>query len=104
MITASAKLTQLTDIITLRPATLDDLPETVALFNLCAREVIGKDEFSLDDIRTEWSDPGLDLATDVRVAHTADGAIVGYVEVWSAAPYVASWIWGRVHPAYRGQG
>jgi len=89
---------------TLRPATLDDLPEAVAMFNACSRETSGKDEFDLEDYRNEWSDPSIDLAADTRVAQAPDGAIVGCIEVWNTPPYTFCWIWGRVHPAFRGQG
>jgi mycothiol synthase len=88
----------------LRPATLDDLPEAVAIFNLCSRESVGKDEFDLEDYRNEWCDPGIDLAADTRVAQTPDGAIVGCIEVWNTTPYVNCWIWGRVHPEFRSLG
>lgn len=88
----------------LRPGTLDDLPEAVEMFNLSSRAMIGRDEFDLADYRSEWSDPGIDLAADTRVAQTPDGKIVGCVEVWNTAPYVHCWIWGRVHPEFLGQG
>jgi mycothiol synthase len=89
---------------TLRPATLDDLPEAVAMFNICSRESSGKDEFELENYRNEWSDPGIDLAADTRIAQTPDGAIVGCIEVWNTPPHTFCWIWGRVHPAFHGQG
>ena len=88
----------------LRPATLDDLPEAVEMFNLASRAAIGRDEFTLEAYRNEWSDPRIDLAADTRLAQTPDGKIVGCVEVWNSAPYVRSWIWGLVHPELRGQG
>jgi ribosomal protein S18 acetylase RimI-like enzyme len=88
----------------LRPATLEDLPEAVEMFNACSRESAGKDEFDLEDYRNEWSDPSIDLAADTRVAQTPDGAIVGCIEVWNTSPYVNCWIWGRVHPTFCGQG
>jgi mycothiol synthase len=89
---------------TLRPATLDDLPEAVAMFNLTSRETSGKDEFDLEEYRNEWEDPSIDLAADTRVAQTPDGKIVGCIEFWNMAPYVHCWIWARVHPEFRGQG
>src|SRR5438128_11373393 len=89
---------------TLRPATLDDLPEAIAMFNTCSRETSGKDEFELENYRNEWSNPSFDLATDTRIAQTPEGIIVGCIEVWNNAPYTLCWIWGRVHPAFRGQG
>ena len=89
---------------TLRPATLDDLPEAVAMFNACAQETRGKDEFELEDYRNEWSDPTFDLAADTRIAQTSDGTIAGCIEVWITPPYTHCWIWARVHPAFCGQG
>jgi len=88
----------------LRPATLEDLPEAVAMFNACSQESIGKDEFELEDYRNEWRDPSIDLAADTRIAQTPDGTIVGCVEVWNTPPYTLCWIWGRVHPKFCGQG
>jgi mycothiol synthase len=88
----------------LRPATLDDMPGALALANACSHETIGRDEFSIEDYRTIWNDPNHDLATDTRIAQSADGTIVGSIELWNNAPYVGCWIWGCVHPAFRGQG
>jgi mycothiol synthase len=87
-----------------RPATLEDLPAAVAMFNTCSHETRGRDEFELEDYRNEWSDPSIDLAVDTRVAQTPDGTIVGCIEVWNTPPYSLCWIWGRVHPEFRGQG
>ncbi len=89
---------------TLRPATLDDLPEAVEMFNACSREISGKDEFELEDYRNEWSDPSIDLAADTRIAQTPDGTIAGCIEVWNTPPYSHCWIWGCVHPDFHGQG
>ncbi|MBK9711810.1 MAG: GNAT family N-acetyltransferase [Kouleothrix sp.] len=89
---------------TLRPARLDDLPEAVAMFNLGSRELHGHDEFTLEDYQNEWKDPTINLATDTRIAQASDGRIVGCIEVWNSAPHLRSWVWGRVHPAFRGQG
>jgi mycothiol synthase len=88
----------------LRPGTLDDLPEAVAMFNLASREMSDKDEFDLEDYRNEWEDPGIDLEADTRIAQTPDGKIVGCIEVWNTSPYVHCWVWARVHPEFRGQG
>jgi mycothiol synthase len=89
---------------TLRPMTLDDMPGALALANACSQETIGRDEFDIEDYRNIWGDPKHDLATDTRIAQTSDGAIIGCIELWNNAPYVGCWIWGCVHPAFRGQG
>lgn len=90
--------------LTVRPATLEDLEQAVPMFNACAQEMRGADEFSIEQYRTEWSDPAIDLERDTRVAVTDDGRLVGCTEVWNNAPYVNIWVWGRVHPEFRGQG
>jgi ribosomal protein S18 acetylase RimI-like enzyme len=89
----------------MRPPTLDDLPALVELFNLCALELIGRPEFNLNDMQSEWRTPGFNLETDVRVVETTDQKLIGYMEVWDLAePHVRIFSWGRVHPDYRGQG
>lgn len=88
----------------LRAGTLDDLPQVVAIANACARETIGRDELTVEEYIEEWRDLAIDLAADTRVALLPDGTIAGCVEVWSSAPYVNYWVWGRVDPSRRGQG
>jgi mycothiol synthase len=88
----------------LRPVTLADLPEAIKMFNACARETSGRDEFDLQEYEREWRDPTINLATDTRIAQTPDGKIVGCIEVWNSSPFVQVWIWGLVHPEFRGQG
>jgi mycothiol synthase len=102
--TTSTSSSQSTATFFLRPGVLDDLPELVAMFNACARETSGRDEFELEDYRNEWTDPSIDLAADTRVARTPEGKIVGCIELWNATPCIECWIWARVHPAFRGQG
>jgi len=89
---------------TLRPTTLDDMFGALALANACSQESMGTDEFTIEDYRNSWGDPARDIATDTRIAETADGTIVGCVELWNNAPYVSCWIWGCVHPEFRGHG
>ncbi len=93
-----------TALFTLRLTTLDDMAGALALASTCSRETLGRDEFDIEDYRNSWSDPAHDLAADTRIAQTADGMIVGCVELWNTAPYVGCWIWACVHPAFRGQG
>jgi len=92
------------DNLALRPATMDNLPAAVALFNVCSLEQVGALEFSLEDVRTEWISPGFNLATDTRIILDESGAAVGYMEVWDADPHVRLYAWGRVHPDFRGRG
>lgn len=96
---------QLPDSFSMRAATLDDIPAVVALLNACSQALYGKDEFSIDDTRMNWSDPHFDLATSTRVVLTPPGHIVGMIEVWDEEePPVHPRVWSRVHPDYTGQG
>ncbi len=88
-----------------RPATMDDLETAVALFNACAIHSTGAPDTTSDDLRLEWQSPQFDLRTATQVVLTADGRLVGYVEVWDGVPIpVSPWVWGRVHPNYEGRG
>lgn len=84
---------------------MDDLEATVEMFNLCSLDSLGVRKFDVEDIRTEWKSPGLDILRDLRLVKTADGQVVGYYEVWDLNdPHTRISCWGRVHPQYQGQG
>jgi mycothiol synthase len=88
-----------------RPVTMADLETAVEMFNLCALDEIGVASVPLDGIRNEWTLPKFDLAASTRAVFTPEGQIVGYVEVWDLGDLPSRiHIWGRVHPAYQGQG
>ena len=98
-------LNNLEEQFTIRPATMEDVDAAVELFNVCANHMIGTDEVTLSDVRTEWLLPEFDLNTSTRLVTTPEGKLVGYVEVWdiNESP-VKIWVWGRVHPDYEGRG
>jgi mycothiol synthase len=88
-----------------RPATMDDLEESVAMFNAHARALTGEDEFTVEDYRPEWESPGFDIEASTRVVLSPEGEIVGCVEVWDIVnPPVHPWLWWRVHPDWEGLG
>ena len=66
----------------MRGATLDDLPEAVDMFNASSRHILGVEEFSVENYRTEWSIPILNLPEYVKVVRALNGALVACVEVW----------------------
>ena len=89
----------------LRGATLDDLPEAVAMFNACSRQLIGADEFTLENYQREWQIPLLNLSEDVQAVIAPDGQLVGCMEVWDLFdPHTRVEIWGSVHPDHQGHG
>lgn len=90
---------------TIRPATMDDLEEAVDLFNLCSIEITGERGHSHSEIENEWKTPGFSQETDQRLVFSPEGKMVGYTEAWTISDTpVHPWIWGRVHPDYKGLG
>lgn len=88
-----------------RPATLDDCAAVVDVLNAYAQVTRGIDEFEIEEIRSEWTQPGFDLATASQVAVTSAGRIVGYADIWDMEEVpVKPMIFGRVHPDYEGRG
>ncbi len=90
---------------TLRPATWDDLDAVVELCNRASIDMIGRPEQTPESVREEWTTPKFDLATNVRVVVSAEGQLVGYVEVWDMDPLpVDNWVWARTDPDFYNQG
>jgi GNAT superfamily N-acetyltransferase len=82
-----------------RPVTLEDLEETVNLFNAWSRHMQGLEKFDLQDIRREWTTPNFNLETDTRIVLAPSGEIVSYCEVWDLdEPHVTVGVWERVRP------
>ncbi len=89
----------------MRPAALDDLPESVAMFNAYSRQLLGADEVAVSSYRLEWTVPALNMDDDIRVVLTPTGQIVGCMEVWDLySPHTRINVWGRVHPDHQGRG
>ena len=89
----------------LRPATWEDLPAVVGVFNACDRRFSGQDEHTEGGVRENWATLGFDLARDARVALDPSGHLVGYEHVWDTAPpHVRLFLTGRVHPEAMGKG
>jgi mycothiol synthase len=91
--------------IRLRPVTIDDVEDVVALLNACAVAEIGAPEYSIEDVSSNWQRPGFNLETSARVAVTPDGKMVGFADVGDTAPIpVRAFVWARAHPDYLNQG
>lgn len=89
---------------TMRPPTLDDVSATVAMLNASSLDTVGTPQFTEEEFRADWQEPGFNLATDSRVVTAPDGQIAGMTDIIFRPPYVRNFIWGRVHPNYRGLG
>ena len=92
----------LPDGFTNRPATVEDIPQVVAMLN---QTVGDKKTYFEEDTKTEWSTPGFDVGNSVRLVFTPHQTLVGYIEIWDIDnPPVRPTIWGRVHPDYTRRG
>jgi len=81
-----------------RPPAEDEAPSVLGV--IVARDVadIGVPDFTLDDLRADWSAPGVALEHDVRVAAGEGGEILGYAIVQNDDAVVV------VHPEAEGAG
>jgi mycothiol synthase len=90
---------------TSQAARMDDLEAAVDLFNRYSQVHLGIRDVEVDELRHEWNTPRFDLQSDTRLAFTAEGKLVGYVEVWMTSnPPVHPWVWVRVDPDFEGLG
>ncbi|MAT44393.1 MAG: hypothetical protein CL609_18830 [Anaerolineaceae bacterium] len=88
-----------------RPTTEKDAEQVAALLNLCSQELIGKDEFSADELRNDWQTPGFNLTSDSVMIFNDQDKFIAYGDVWGASePYTRIYSWVRVHPDFRGLG
>ena len=101
--------TKIDDEYIVRPATEDDLDAVVALTNAAAIEDIGMAATNREDKLLEWGLPQFYLETDTLLVLAPDRQgggrqLVGLVELWDSEPHVRYYLWGRVHPDFRGRG
>lgn len=89
---------------TLHAPTLDDVPATVAMQNASSLDTFGTIQFTEEEFLADWQEPFFNLATDGRLVTAPNGQVVGSTDVIFRPPYVRNFIWGRVHPNFRGQG
>lgn len=105
MITEQVRQIELPAGFTVRPAEMADVETAVAMFNAVTLAQSGREEFSVEDIRSEWEIEDFRLDSATRVVIASDGALVGYSEVWDTrAVPVSPWVWARVHPQFEGLG
>jgi mycothiol synthase len=98
-------VTQLALGLQVRPATMDDIPPVVDLFNAYSRWQTGKDQHKIEDVTNEWQSPGFDPTRDTQLVFNERGQPVGYIEFWDMVePHVRFNAWGLVLPEYHRQG
>ena len=90
---------------TVRPATLQDVPQVVETLNAASRAIMGVEKHNPTDLANEWGDPGFEPERDTLLVYDPDGRLVGYQEVYDPSdPHVRIGTWGQVHPDYTGCG
>ena len=88
-----------------RAPRLDDTEAVVEMFNAASQKLFGIDQVTVEEQRIEFETPGRSLEEDFRVVTAPDGSMAGYIEVFGLTePFTPLYCWGRVHPAYEGQG
>jgi mycothiol synthase len=93
------------DGLTVRPASMDDLPAAVEFFNLYSLATIGVQEHSLESVRREWTSPRFNLETNSRVVLSSESEWIGFADIWDGEePPARVFITGFVHPEFRRQG
>jgi mycothiol synthase len=88
-----------------RAARIQDLPQAVPMFNAAEVELSGAGDWTVERYEQEWLKGGIDLKASTRIVLAPDGSLVGCVELWDQIdPPARPWIWGRVHPDWKGRG
>ena len=81
-----------------RPATMADLERVVEFINEFAIAVTGSGETTVESARRDWETPGFSPESNIRLVETAQGELVGEVEVWDISENpVSPWVFGNVH-------
>lgn len=85
----------------MRPATHADLEAAVKVMNAWSLQALNREKFILEEVRSEWQEPGYDLNSDSRVIVDPHSRIVGYEEVFDPGhPHARLHCWGVVDPQF----
>lgn len=83
-----------------------DLPAITALLNLVDAADTLDDNYSVEELRNEFSDPHLDPARDIYLWHDADDQLIAFSEVSmrmsdEGQPLLDGFLYMRIHPEHR---
>ncbi|HEY7124540.1 MAG TPA: GNAT family N-acetyltransferase [Ktedonobacterales bacterium] len=87
---------------TLRRPTSDDLEAVTDLINACSIDEYGLPDITAGDLRSDWQQPGFDLATDAWAVLAPQGQIIAYADLIKEHGHFFAFV--RTHPAHIGQG
>lgn len=91
--------------LTMRAPTVDEAPAQLELVRQADIERHGVSNITVEEIVSDWTQPGYDMPTATRAVFNEQGEIVGYVEIWDTHSVpVRPYMWAYTVPAYRGRG
>lgn len=88
--------------LTARPGTVGDIEQVYELIRTCELVDYGLLDDTLEQVRTEWTGPRVNLAEDSLLAFDQAGRLVGYVRL-GQEQYAKFSMAMRVHPEYGDQ-
>jgi ribosomal protein S18 acetylase RimI-like enzyme len=86
-----------------RSPKMEDLVAITELIKACDVDEYGLADSTMEDLVSNWHQPGFNLATDAWVIVTNKGQAVGFTCVWHR-DYEQIFTFVCVHPEYRGRG
>jgi mycothiol synthase len=89
---------------TARPVTLADAGAAADLENAHHIALTGKPDIVAGEIRSDWGQPAMNLATNTVAVLAPDDTFAGLVELWDNEPHVRHYTYAAVHPAHQGRG
>ncbi len=86
-----------------RSPKLEDMVAITELIKVCDVDEYGIADSTMEDLASNWHQPGFNLATDAWVIVTNKGQAVGFTCVWHR-DYEQIFTFVCAHPEYRGRG
>jgi ribosomal protein S18 acetylase RimI-like enzyme len=86
-----------------RSPKMEDVVAIIELIRACDVDEYGLADSTMEDLASNWHQPGFNLATDAWVIVTNKGQAVGFTCVWHR-DYEQIFTFVCVHPEYRGRG
>ena len=86
-----------------RSPKMEDMVAITELIRACDVDEYGLVDSTMEDLTSNWHQPGFNLATDAWVIVTNKGQAVGFTCVWHR-DYEQIFTFVCVHPEYRGRG
>lgn len=91
----------MSNMVTIRPATMEDMAEVVNLLNRESIALTGEADLSESDLRREWTEPGTDISRDTRVAVDTSGRYLGFADFSNnREPHVRPFAYCCIDPAH----